>query len=281
MKTGIILPMLLICCLIACGQQQVATVSEDQTNVNIMNQDSIQPKMKVEIWSDIMCPFCYIGKRNFEGALSQFADSANIEVEWKSFQLDPTIPQHFDKQVNVYQYLADRKGMSLDQSKAMHDRVVKMASEAGLQYNFDKAVVANSFNAHRMIQLAKTKGLGDAAEERLFLAYFTEGKNFGDAEVLEALGKDIGLTESDVRDALSNENYATKVKKDLAEADSIGVTGVPFFVFDRKFAVSGAQPSQAFLQALNQSYGEWKKNQPAAVLKVEEGPSCTPQGKCD
>jgi predicted DsbA family dithiol-disulfide isomerase len=281
MKIGILMPCLLICCLLACSQQQTSKISEAQINLNTMSQDSLMPKMKVEIWSDIMCPFCYIGKRNFEGALSQFADSASIEVEWKSFQLDPSIPQHFDDKVNVYQYLADRKGMSLEQSKAMHERVVNMAKDAGLQYNFDKAVVANSFSAHRMIQFAKTKGLGDAAEERLFYAYFTEGKNFGDENVLKALGNDIGLTEADVKEALSNELYAARVKHDVMEADSIGVTGVPFFVFDRKFAVSGAQPSQAFLQALNQSYGEWKKNQPVSPLKVEEGPSCTPQGKCD
>ena len=107
--------------------------------------------MKVEIWSDIMCPFCYIGKRNYESAISRFADKNNIEIEWKSFQLDPTIPAHQDKQVGVYQYLADRKGMSYEQSVKMHEHVVATARLAGLTYNFDKAIVANSFEAHKMI----------------------------------------------------------------------------------------------------------------------------------
>jgi predicted DsbA family dithiol-disulfide isomerase len=241
----------------------------------------LKPKMKVEIWSDIMCPFCYIGKRHFESALAQFADSAQIEVEWKSFQLDPGIPMQFDEKVNVFQYLADRKGISLEQSIAMHDRVTQMAKEAGLVYRFDQAIVANSFNAHRLIQLAKSKGLSDEAEEVLFKAYFTEGKNFGDPEVLKELGKNIGLSDAEIATSQNNQQYADLVKRDLAEADSIGVTGVPFFVFDRKFAVSGAQPAQAFLQALRQAHGEWKKSAGAQLKEVSGGPTCAPEGKCD
>lgn len=243
-------------------------------------QIRIQP-MKVEIWSDIMCPFCYIGKRHFEAALAQFADSAAIEVEWKSFQLDPSIPATFDKPVNVYQYLADRKGMSLEQSKAMHDRVVAMAKAAGLDYRFDQAVVANSFSAHRMIQFAKTKGLGDAAEERLFKAYFTEGKNFGDPVVLRELGNDIGLSAEEVNESLTSDLWAYQVQQDIQEASAIGVSGVPFFVFDRKFAVSGAQPTEVFQQALQQAYTEWKKNQPAGLENIGNGAVCTPEGQCD
>lgn len=264
--------------------QATAPLAESRKSNQVEKMDSITPEntaMKVEIWSDIMCPFCYIGKRNFESALAEFADSNHIEIEWKSFQLDPTIPEKFDKEVDVYSYLAERKGMSYDQSVAMHERVVNMAQSVGLQYHFDQAVVANSFNAHRMIQLAKTKGLGDQAEERLFKAYFTEGKNFGDPLVLAELGKEIGLTEADVEESLTNDDYAFRVNQDIREAQMIGVTGVPFFVFDRKYAVSGAQPPQAFLQALSQSYGEWKTANNIKPLNVTEGPSCTPQGKCD
>jgi len=215
-------------------------------------------KMKVEVWSDIMCPFCYIGKRNYESALGQFADRDRVEIVWKSFQLDPSIPEKTEEE-NVFRYLAQRKGISYEQSVQMHQGVVQTAKNAGLEYNFDKAVVANSFKAHRMIQLAKTKGLGDQAEERLFSAYFTEGKNFGNPEVLTALGKEIGLTEADVQEALTNETYAQKVKEDIQEAGRLGVNGVPFFVFDRKYAISGAQPPAAFLQALQQSFAEWLK----------------------
>jgi predicted DsbA family dithiol-disulfide isomerase len=241
----------------------------------------MENKMKVEVWSDIMCPFCYIGKRNYEAGLKQFADSNNIEIIWKSFQLDPTIPQETDGTENVYEYLAARKGMSYEQSVHMHDSVVATAKKAGLEYNFDKAVIANSFNAHRMIQLAKTKGLGDAAEERLFYAYFTEGKNFGNTDILIGLGKDIGLTESEVKTALTDDAYAYKVTHDIQEAQQLGVRGVPFFVFDRKYAISGAQPPQAFLETLERSFSEWRKENPVSPFEVSEGPSCTTDGTCE
>lgn len=235
------------------------------------------PKMKVEIWSDIMCPFCYIGKRNLEAALKQFPDTAMLEIEWKSFQLDPSIPAKTDK--NVYQYLAERKGWSMEQTMKIHQNVVQMAKDAGLTYNFDSAVVANSFDAHRLIQLAKEKGLGDNAEERLFSAYFTEGKNFGNHDTLLELGKEIGLKEEDIKKALADDVYAYKVKQDIAEAQHIGVTGVPFFVFDRKYAISGAQPVELFMQTLQQSVQDWKKNNPHS-MDVKQGAVCTPEGDC-
>ena len=234
------------------------------------------PRMKVEVWSDIMCPFCYIGKRNYEAALGRFEGKENIEIEWHSFQLDPTIPKNIPVKENVYQYLADKKGISYEQSAKMHERVIQMAKDAGLDYRFDKAIVANSFDAHRLIQLAKTKGLDDAAEERLFRAYFTEGKDFGDHDTLVSIGKEIGLSEDEIRSALVSEDYAERVEQDIQEASEIGVQGVPFFVFDRRYAVSGAQPPEYFLQALGQSFGEWKKENLLSSLAVEEGAVCKP-----
>ncbi len=220
------------------------------------------PKMKVEVWSDIMCPFCYIGKRNYEAALSQFAENKNIELEWHSFQLDPTIPASSDKKLSVYEYLAERKGMTYEQSVSMHHSVIQTAKNAGLTYNLDNAIVANSFDAHKMIQLAKTKGLGDEAEERLFYAYFTEGKDFGKLETLVELGLEIGLLEEEIVSAVNSDDFAYKVQQDIQEAQNIGVRGVPFFVFNRKYGVSGAQPPQAFLQTLEQSFNEWRKDNP-------------------
>jgi len=243
--------------------------------------DAKIPKMKVEVWSDIMCPFCYIGKRHYESALDKFEGRNNVEIEWHSFQLDPTIPKNIPSKENVYQYLADKKGISYEQSAKMHERVIEMAKNAGLDYRFDKAIVANSFDAHRLIQLAKTKGLGDAAEERLFRAYFTEGKDFGDHATLIEIGKEIGLSEEDVKSALVNDALAEKVEQDILEASEIGVQGVPFFVFDRKYAVSGAQPPEYFLQALNQSFGEWKKASPDTELAPAEGAVCGPDGDCN
>ena len=142
----------------------------------------LQNKMSVEVWSDVMCPFCYIGKRHYEAALAQFAESSKVEIIWHSFQLDPNIISQVDKQENVYDYLARRKGISYEESVKMHGRVLQMANEAGLEFHLDKALVANSFNAHRLIQMAKMKGLGDEAEESLFRAYFTEAKDFGDQQ---------------------------------------------------------------------------------------------------
>lgn len=240
-------------------------------------------KMKVEIWSDVMCPFCYIGKRHLEAALEQFDDRDRIEIEWKSFQLNPDIPMGIDNKQSVYEYLAEAKGISYDQSVKMHEHVEKMASDAGLDYHFEKAVVANSFNAHRMMQMAKTQGLGDKAEERLFHAYFTEGKDISDTNTLVALGQEIGLTEADVEESLSNDEYAYRVNQDLAESRQIGVRGVPFFVFDRKYAVSGAQPVEAFLSTLDQSVAEWKKEHNIPELKIQDGngPACTPDEECN
>jgi predicted DsbA family dithiol-disulfide isomerase len=238
------------------------------------------PKMKVEVWSDIMCPFCYIGKRNYESAISSFEGKNNIEIEWRSFQLDATIPKNSVVKENVYQYLADKKHIPYEQSVKLHEQVINMAKNAGLDYRFDKAIVANSFDAHRMIQLAKTRGLGDSAEEKLFHAYFTEGRDFGDHETLISIGKEIGLPEEEIKSALVSDEYAEKVEQDIQEASEIGVQGVPFFVFDRKYAVSGAQPPENFLQALNQSFGEWRKDNPLTDLLVDEGAVCKPGGEC-
>lgn len=219
-------------------------------------------KMKVEVWSDIMCPFCYIGKRQYESALQQFADSNDIEIIWKSFQLDPTIPEEVETGTTVPGYLSKRKGISPEQVTAMHHQVTQMAEKAGLNYNLDTAMVFNSLKAHRIIQLAKTKGLGDVAEETFFYAHFTENKDLGDTQVLIELGNKIGLEEAEITDALTNVAYAASVRADIQEAAQLGVNGVPFFVFNRKYAVSGAQPVNAFLQTLEKSFGEWRKEHP-------------------
>jgi protein disulfide-isomerase len=206
--------------------------------------------MKIEIWSDIMCPFCYIGKRQLETALEQFPDN-DFEIEWKSFQLDPTITPEPGK--DVYTYLAERKGMTVEQSKEMHKGVAERAKSVGLEYNFDKAVISNSLEAHRIIQLAKTKNLGDEIEEIFFKAYFTEGRDLNDGPTLIELAEKAGLDKNDVLEVLKSDNlYLKEVEHDIEEAQQIGVQGVPFFVFDRKYAVSGAQPVEAFVQTIKE-----------------------------
>lgn len=206
--------------------------------------------MKIEIWSDIMCPFCYIGKGQLETALAEFPND-EFEIEWKSFQLDPTISPQPDK--DVYTYLAERKGMSVEQSVEMHKGVAERAKSVGLDYHFDKAIIANSFTAHRIIQLAKTKNLGDEMEEVFFKAYFTEGKDLNDGPTLLELAEKAGLDKNETLKVLENEKlFLSEVHTDIIEGQQIGVQGVPFFVFDRKYAVSGAQPVETFVQTIKE-----------------------------
>jgi predicted DsbA family dithiol-disulfide isomerase len=213
--------------------------------------------MKVDIWSDIRCPFCYIGKRKFEMALQEFDQKNEVEVIWHSFELDPqaqTMPNG-----DMYDHLAKVKGQTREWSIKMHEHVTNLAKEVGLDYDFDKAIIANSFNAHRLIQFAKTKNLGDVAKERLLKAYFTEGKNIDDKKTLIDLGIEIGLNKIEVEQVINSDAFTKNVRDDEEQARQIGVTGVPFFVFDQKFAVSGAQDPKVFLDTLQKVWNEKEK----------------------
>jgi predicted DsbA family dithiol-disulfide isomerase len=234
--------------------------------------------MDVEIWSDIMCPFCYIGKRKFEHALSQFTHKDQVNVVWKSFQLNPDMKTEPGKNIN--QYLAEVKGWGLDEAKRMNDHVTAMAREVGLSYDFDKAVVANSWDAHRLIQLAKQNGLGDSAEERLFKAYFTEGRDTSDHATLVELGTEIGLDAAAIEQMLQSNQFAEAVNQDVYEAQQVGARGVPFFVLNRRYAVSGAQQPETFLGALNTAWAEWEKVNPSSPQLSADGPTCTPGEVC-
>ena len=236
-------------------------------------------KMKIEVWSDVVCPFCYIGKKKFETALANFEERNNVEFVWKSFQLNPNVKTNLN--ISLYQHLADSKGISVEQAKGMGGHAAQMATSVGLTMNFDKSVVANSFNAHRLIHFAKENGLQHEMKERLFKAYFTEGKNIDDIEMLISLGKEIGLNAEEVKAVLESDKYADAVKGDVKESQQLGVTDVPFFVFDRKYAVSGAQDPAAFLETLEKSFSEWRTANPTVKLQVKEGPVCTPDKVCE
>ena len=212
--------------------------------------------MKIEIWSDVMCPFCYIGKRHIEKALEQSQLNDQVEIEWKSFQLNPGMKT--DPSKNINQYLADIKGITVDQAEQMNARVTAMAKEAGLEYHFEKAIVANSFDAHRFSHLAKKHGLQHEAEEQLFKAYFTDGKNTADHEILIQLGTEIGLNADEIKNVLTGNDFANAVENDIADAQQLGIRGVPFFVFNRKYAVSGAQPIEVFSEVLDKADAEMK-----------------------
>jgi len=235
--------------------------------------------MKIEIWSDVVCPFCYIGKRVFERALAQLPYSDEIDVVWKSFQLDPTMPT--DAAMNHLEHLSEKKNISLAQAREMFDFVTQRAKEEGLNYNLHQSISTNSFRAHVLIQFAKEKGKGDEIEEVLFKAFFIDGKNIGDIHTLVQLGEEIGLNKEEIITIFDNDKYAYEVKSDIEEARQIGVTGVPFFVLDRKYAISGAQPEEAFLQTIQKAFEEWKENQKGKPLNIIEGNSCSVDGECN
>jgi len=215
----------------------------------------IKQKMLVEIWSDVVCPFCYIGKRKFEQALEKFPQKDKVQIIWKSFQLDPDASATgTDYQKN----LSERKGWSPEQTREITENVTQMAAEVGLVYHFDRAIAANSFDAHRFSHLAEEHGLQDAAEEALFKAHFTAGKNIADRAFLAELGGSIGLDSTQVANMLEGSMYSDAVRRDIDEASQLQVSGVPFFVFDRKYAVSGAQSSAVFLQTLEKALETWE-----------------------
>jgi len=210
--------------------------------------------MKVDIWSDVRCPFCYIGKRKFEIALEQFSHKDAVEIEWHSFELDPDAETK--PTINSYDYLAEKKGKTREWAVEMHDHITQVAAEVGLGFNFDKAVVANSFNAHRLIQLAKFNGLDNEVEEQLFIAHFINGQNIDDHAVLIQTGMSAGLEKMAIEEMLNSYEFSNEVRADEQIAQQIGITGVPCFVFDQKLAVSGAQAPETFLGAMEQAWAQ-------------------------
>ncbi|MCM4161236.1 DsbA family oxidoreductase [Antarcticibacterium flavum] len=233
--------------------------------------------MVIDIFSDVRCPFCYIGKRKFEAALEKFPQRDKIKVNWKSFQLDPTLETRTD--ISTVDYFVKAKGVSREQAKQMLGGATQMAKEVGLNFNLEDSVLANSFNAHRLIQMAKTKSLGNEIEEALFKVHFEEARNIDDFDVLIETGESIGLNAEEVKEVLASNSFEYEVKQDEMDARNIGVRGVPFFVFDNRYGVSGAQSTEAFLQTLEKSWEEYtQKNNDIEII---EGDSCKPDGNCD
>jgi predicted DsbA family dithiol-disulfide isomerase len=235
-------------------------------------------KMIVEIWSDLTCPFCYIAKRKFESALLQFKNAASIEIVWKSFEVAPGFITQPDN--NMHQFLAGLKGISLEQSIEISKQVAEIAAQLGLMFNFHKAIPTNSFMAHQFSHFAKQHSLQHQAEERLYKAYFTEGSNIDDIAVLMRLGEEIGLSPSEVRNALESRQYADEVLQDIREGKQLGVTSVPHFVFDRKAKISGAQESNVLLGLLEKTFAEWKLENQHISRMVLDGQACKTSGDC-
>lgn len=217
--------------------------------------------MKIEVWSDFACPFCYIGKQRLETALDQFANKDDVEVVFKSFELDPNAPVEVDH--DVHDMLSAKYGMSRERAIAMNNNLGAQAKDAGLEFQFDTLKLTNTFDAHRLAQYAAKQGKMNTITQSLFQAYFTDSLHLGDRNTLIELGVKAGLDRDEVIRVLNGDDYAAEVRADEEEARRLGVTGVPFFVIDRKYAVSGAQSSEMFLETLQTA---WKESQPLKIL---------------
>jgi predicted DsbA family dithiol-disulfide isomerase len=207
--------------------------------------------VKIEIWSDVVCPWCYIGKRRLEHALREFEHADEVEVAWRSFQLNPDTP--VGTAVPTLDYLTRRFG---PQAGQMTGRVAELARAEGLDFDFSTQLTVNTLDSHRLLHLAADLGLGDAAKERLLHAHFTEGADLSDPETLVRLVGEVGVDTDRAREVLAGREYADAVQADIELAQAFGASGVPFFVIDRKYGISGAQPAETFLQALRTAYAD-------------------------
>ncbi len=207
--------------------------------------------MQVEIWSDVICPWCYIGKRRFEMALTGFARRESVHVIWRSFELDPDAPSR--REGTLEEMLAKKYRVSLQQATAMNARVAGLAREVGLEYHLSIARPGNTFDAHRLLHFADSKQLGDRAAERIMHGYFSEGMEVGDRATLVRIAPEFGIAESDALAMLESDAYSREVRADEARAAAFGVNGVPVFLFDEKSAISGAQPVEVFAEALQKA----------------------------
>ena len=207
--------------------------------------------MQVEIWSDVICPWCYIGKRRFEAALAQSTQRENVQVIWRSFELDPHAPRQHPG--TLEEMLSRKYGVSAAQAAAMNARVTALAKEEGLEYRLSEARPGNTFDAHRLLHFAAACQLGERATERMMHAYFCEALPVGDRAALVHLAAEFGISAAEALPMLEGDSYADAVRADEARAMELGISGVPFFLFDGKFGVSGAQPVEVFTEALQQA----------------------------
>ena len=215
---------------------------------------AVAPGVKVEVWSDVVCPWCYIGKRNLEAALARFEGRDEVQVVWRSFELDRSAPAV--RNGDYASHLASKYAVPVSEAHAMIDRITGRAAAVGLQLRFDRARPGNSFDAHRLLHLGAARGVQGAVKERLLAATFLEGRAIGDSETLLGLGAEAGLDADEVRSVLGSDAYAEAVRADEREARALGIDGVPFFVADGTYCVSGAQPPEVLGDLLQRAWDE-------------------------
>ncbi|HEX8975669.1 MAG TPA: DsbA family oxidoreductase [Solirubrobacteraceae bacterium] len=216
--------------------------------------------MELEIWSDIACPWCYIGKRRFQSALSQFEHADELTVTWRSFELDPNAPA--EREGELAGHLARKYGMPIEQARESQRGLTDMAAQEGLTLRFDLARSGNTFDGHRLVHLAAEHGRQQEMKERLMQAYFTEGRLVSDPQTLMALGLEIGLPADEIEALLAGDRFAEEVRADEAAAAKLGISGVPTFIVDRQVGVTGAQPPELILEMLRQG---WARREPVAA----------------
>lgn len=222
-----------------------------------MNELSVSSqKMKIEIWSDIVCPFCYLGKREFEIALNEFPYKEEIEVIWKSFQLSPNLKTN--TQLSIYDHLSREKGIPEEQARSMTKGIYERGKLLGISYNFDQSIVANTFKAHMLLHFALQWGLQTPVKERLLFLHFTEGANVDSDTILLGICDEFNMNREEFQGVLETSALNAEIQNDIEQARIYGITGVPFFVFDRKYAVSGAQQNSVFQQTIQRAFDEWK-----------------------
>jgi len=236
-------------------------------------------KLRIEVWSDIACPWCYVGKRRLEAALARFPHRAEVEVVWRAFELDPAAPRERARDVSYAARLARKYGSTVAEAEARIARTTQVAAAEGLDFRFDRVRSGNTFDANRVVHMAGERGVQDAVKERLLRAYMTEGEPIGDPATLARLAGEAGLDADEVRVALAGDACAEEVRRDEQEAAELGIDGVPFFVFGGRYAISGAQPADVLLRALTLTWQETSAvTVPSDAAADADSPACGPDG---
>jgi predicted DsbA family dithiol-disulfide isomerase len=228
--------------------------------------------LRVDVWSDIACPWCYVGKRRLEAAIARFSHGGAVEVHWRAFELDPAAPRARSEDVSYAERLAKKYGTGVEAAATRLQHMTDLAAADGLAFHFDRIRPGNTFDAHRVLHLAANRGVQDAVKERFLRAYFTEGEPIGDASALVRLAAQAGLDGDDVRAVLAGDAYAREVRADEAEAHALGISGVPFFAIDGRYGVSGAQSAEVLAEVLERAWTTGVETAPT------EGAVCGPEG---
>jgi protein disulfide-isomerase len=238
-------------------------------------------KMKIEVWTDIMCPYCYIGKIHYEKALQQFAHADEVELEWKAFQLNPNLPDK-GQGYPVKEYMVNMVGYPEEAIDSMFDNIRKLADHVDVPFNLPNSIAANTRDAHRLIKLAATKGLDSVVVGKLGKAYFEEGKDYSDWELLVSIGRESGLEEEEIRRMLESDDFRYEIIQDMQEAANLGFDTVPTFLIDRRQAIIGSEPVDLFVKVLNKAYDDWKnRTEKEKELEITTGKSCSADGTCE